>query len=253
MGAVGRNRLIYSAPFSGMQADLVGPISVKEYVNQRAIRKIWLLTGICHFSRFISVIVVESLSKESILNALKLHSLMFGVSREIETDFGTNFSAARQTLEEEQIVDEDVRKISQALKSDGITLIQRSPKAPFIQCGIERANSMIKKILPGKKMTIFQLILVLEFVMFHVNRRPIGVTTTLEHIRPADKLPVWSQSDPATTMKECTKVVAAAKQEFLDKWNVLYKLSILKQGKWTSSNHNLAIGDVVLILSLIHI
>ena len=109
---------------------------------------------------------------------------------------------------------------------------------------------MIKKILPGKKMTIFQLILVLEFVMFHVNRRPIGVTTTLEHIRPADILPVWSQSDPATTMKECTKVVTAAKQEFLDKWNVLYKLSILKQGKWFSSNHNLAIGDIVLITDL---
>ena len=29
MGAVGRNRLTYSAPFSGMQADLVGPISIK--------------------------------------------------------------------------------------------------------------------------------------------------------------------------------------------------------------------------------
>ena len=40
MGAVGRNRLTYSAPFSGMQADLVGPISVKEYVNQRATRKV---------------------------------------------------------------------------------------------------------------------------------------------------------------------------------------------------------------------
>ena len=35
MGAVGRNRLTYSAPFSGMQADLVGPMSIKKYVNQR--------------------------------------------------------------------------------------------------------------------------------------------------------------------------------------------------------------------------
>ena len=46
---------------------------------------------------------------------------------------------------------------------------------PFIQGGIERANAMMKRILPGKKMTIFQLILVLEFVMFHINRRPLYV------------------------------------------------------------------------------
>ena len=176
MGAVGRNRLPYSNLFSGMQADLIGPMSIKEYVNQKGTRKIWLLTGVCHFSRYISVTVVESLSKESILNALKLHSLRFGVSKEIQTDFGTNFSAAKETLEAEQIMDEDIKRIYQALKSDGISLIQRSPKAPFIQGGIERANSMIKKILPGKKMTIFQLILLCEFVMFHVNRRPIGAT-----------------------------------------------------------------------------
>ena len=147
-------------------------------------------------------------------------------------------------------MDEDIKRISQALKSDGISLIQRSPKAPFIQGGIERANSMIKKILPGKKMTIFQLILLCEFVMFHVNRRPIGATSTLEHIRPADILPVWSQTNPATTMKECTKVVAAAKEEFLERWNELYKLSILRQGKWFNANHTLMIGDIVLITDL---
>ena len=236
MGAVGRNRLTYSAPISVMQAHLVGPISIKVYVNERGTRKIWLLTGVFHFSHYISLTVVESLSKESILNALKLHSLRFGVSREIQTDFGTNFGAAKETIEAEQIMDDDIKRISQE-RSDGISLIQRSLKAPFIQGGIERANSMIKKILPGKKMTIFQLILLCEFVMFHVNRRPIGATSPLEHIRPADILPVWSQTNPATTMKECTKVVAAAKDEFLERWNELYKLSVRVSG-WRQSFDN---------------
>ena len=45
----------------------------------------------------------------------------------------------------------------------------------FTQGRIERANVMIKRTLPGKKMTIFQLILVLEFVIFHINRRPLYV------------------------------------------------------------------------------
>ena len=56
--------------------------------------------------------------------------------------------------------------ISQALKSDGISMVQRSPKAPFIPGGIERAYSIIKKISTEKRMTIFQQILLCEFVSY---------------------------------------------------------------------------------------
>ena len=43
MGAVGRNILTYRAPFAGMQADLVGPVFIKEFVNQRGTRKVFAL------------------------------------------------------------------------------------------------------------------------------------------------------------------------------------------------------------------
>ena len=36
------------------------------------------------------------------------HSLRFGASKEIQTDFGTNFSAAKETLEAEQIMNKYV-------------------------------------------------------------------------------------------------------------------------------------------------
>ena len=51
-------------------------------------------------------------------------------------------------------------------------------------------------------------------------------------------------------MKECTKVVEAVKQEFLERWNELYKLSVLRQGKRFNANHTLMIGDIVLITDL---
>ena len=98
------------------------------------------------FTILAAISVSQSLRKVSVssehtqFNALKMHLLHFGVSKEMQTDFGTNFSAAKETLEAEQIMDEDIKRIYQALKSNGISLIQRSPKAPFIQVGIERSN-----------------------------------------------------------------------------------------------------------------
>ena len=168
MGTIGSKRLTYNAPFKAIQADLVGPLQIKEYVNTRGTRKVWLLTAICHYSRYITVTVVDSLSRESILNALKMHFLRFGQSTTMETDFGTNFSAAKSILESEDLIgNDDIKRISETLKSEGVTLIQRTPKAPFIQGSIERANSLIKKILPGKQMTVFQLVLICEVIMYY--------------------------------------------------------------------------------------
>jgi hypothetical protein len=43
-GAVDKNRLTYNQPFRGMQADLIGPLQVKEFVNARgSMIQIWLI------------------------------------------------------------------------------------------------------------------------------------------------------------------------------------------------------------------
>jgi hypothetical protein len=118
MGQVGEKRLNCSAPFTSSQADLIGPYSVKEYFNTRGTRKLWLLVSICNFSRFISLTPVESLSKDSILLAFENHFRRFGRSESIETDLGTNFSAAKSDLQNEETVEEDaVREITQSLKA----------------------------------------------------------------------------------------------------------------------------------------
>ena len=85
------------------------------------------MVSVCNFSRFISLTPVESLSKESILNALENHFHRFGRSVSIETDLGTNFSAAKSDLESEESLEENVVvEITQSLKSSGVSLIQRA-------------------------------------------------------------------------------------------------------------------------------
>ena len=179
MGQVGDRRLNCNAPFVSSQADLIGPYLVKEFYNSRGTRKMWILVTICNFSRFISLTPIESLSKTSILNAFESHFLRFGRSLSIETDLGSNFTAAKSDLEAADSLDAtDIVEISQNLKSSGVSLIQRVARL-WIQGGIERANQVVKKIFPEKRLTVFQTLNIIEYIQHVINQRPIGLSTTL--------------------------------------------------------------------------
>ena len=149
MGRIQSDRLNVSAPFAKIQSDLIGPLLVKDFANERKNRKIWIRTSICHYSRYISLMPVESLSKASILNTFKAHFLRFGQTQLIETDWGTNFVAARADMITEDTLDkEDVKEITENLKSEGIELTLHVPKTPWITGGVERRNQIVKKVLP---------------------------------------------------------------------------------------------------------
>ena len=180
MGQVGDRRLNCNAPFVNSQADLIGPYLVKEFYNSRGTRKMWILVTICNFSRFISLTPIESLSKTSILNAFESHFHRFCRSLSIETDLGTNFTAAKSDLEAaESLEANDVAEITQNLKSSGVSLIQRAARSPWIQGSIERANQIVKKIFPEKRLTVFQTLNIIEYIQHVINQRPIGLSTTL--------------------------------------------------------------------------
>ena len=255
MGQVSDLRLKSTYPFESMQTDLVGPYFLKDYVNQRNTRKCWLLTCIDHFSRYITVTVVEGLNKENIINSLKAHFHRYGKSTRIECDFGTNFVSAKNLLESsgvdahEKVESSDIKHITQEMQSAGEKLIQRAPRAPFIQGGIERANAMIKHLIPRKRMTIFQLLNFLEYAQHHINKRPIGLNTSMENITPSNIIPVWSNIFPGS-LHGCSRAIEDARTEFTQKWRDLYHGCILRQQKWRSSTHNLQRGDIVLIMDL---
>ena len=79
------------------------------------------------FSRYISLLPVESLSKVHILDAFRRHFLRYGESKLIECDFGWNFSSARTDLEgqnESFIHEDDVKEVTESLKTQGVKLSQ---------------------------------------------------------------------------------------------------------------------------------
>ena len=139
-----------------------------------------------------------------------------------------------------------MKEVAQELKSTGVQLIQRAAKAAFIQGSVERANQIVKRIFPEKRLTVFQLLNVV------INRRPIGNSSTLECVRPADVIPIWSKLQPSESLvRNCSQVIADALREFRRKWEQLYMSCVLRQKKWMASNHTLEVGDLVLITDLL--
>jgi hypothetical protein len=49
LGAVSMDRLSYNAPFKSIQGDLIGPLNIKEFVNTRGTRKVWILSAYATF------------------------------------------------------------------------------------------------------------------------------------------------------------------------------------------------------------
>ena len=148
MGHVGqRQQVRMFCESSG--SDFAGPFLMTNPVNRRATRKYYLMVSICNMSRYITIIVVENLTKSAILKAIQQHKFRFGETKEILSDKETNYTRAQRMLQEEkeesltQSVMDDVKR---ELKSAGTEIITRVARAPWIQGSQERAISTIKKL-----------------------------------------------------------------------------------------------------------
>ena len=258
MGALGLKRLIPSKPFTYCQMDLAGPVFVKGFVHQRQKRKAWILVGICDYTRMISLTMVESLSKEHLLAAIKSHFSRYGKSKRIESDLGTNFVATKKILEDENSVnDGDLKHLTEELKSEGCSMIQRCARSPFIQGSAEHAVKLTKKALKQYKssLTTFNWINLLEKTMNILNLRPIGAKTTGEILCPAD---IHSFSTGVNDTIEANihegntsayyKQTLDLLEDFKKQWFKLYYKTLIQQRKWIDKNNVLEPEDLVLVI-----
>ena len=241
--------------------DLSGPHFVKDYANQKAPkRKCYILVTICCYTRAISLGMLKSLSKEHLMCGIEAQFARYGKSKTIESDFGTNFTSLATNIQEKEANDA-LKFIELELQSKGCSLIQRSPKAPWIQGSAEHSVKLMKQSLKVFKspMNTFKWTQTLERVMNIVNRRPIGMKTSMEVITPADLNPYHSGVEGTIESDISTGNIGAYYQlqmenieMFKNKWLELYQRSILAQKKWTEHHNNIEENDLVLILDMVN-
>ena len=166
---------------------------------------------------------------------------VWGPPDTIHADFGTNYVGIKADLGEVDRLDHDqIQQVLLGLQSQGTQLIQKSPKAPWVQGSAENAVKLCKKVIP-KRITcsVFQWLRLMDFTEFTLNNRPIGIQSDLEVLTPNSYKSVHFNSTPTTHPGDYTIELANAKEK--------YNGTILQQNKWTDTTADFALGDLVLV------
>ena len=239
-----------------MCSDFSGPYMLCNPVNRRATIKYWLMVSICNMSRYITIMVVENLTKIAILKTIQQHKYRFGETKRIYSDRGTNYVAAQKALREdsEDFVSESVMEdVKKELRSTGTEIVTRAARAPWIQGSSERAIGTVKKLWPKVKMGWSEVLYLAERVMYLVNSRPLSMSNLGVSLSPNDLKPIMGEtalSEKKINFLDGYQSLQNTIKQFERNWEITYQLSITRMKKWMQDSVSLSVGDLILCTSI---
>ena len=251
MGYVGENRSPKSRNFmESMVSDYCGPFKMKSVTNERTKTKFWLMLNTCNYTRFVTLTLVESLSKESLLKAILKHRNRWGFTSEIFSDYGSNYtSAAKAMMEEsEEVVDKDVmEQVKNSLKRYSVTMRLRCPKNSWAQGSAERMIQVVKKLWPKDTVLKWhETDFLIEEIMKKINDRPLTLSTSMKSLCPNDLRPCFNHGESKSAdfqlmYGDLQKTI----QRFHENFDETYAASLIAMKKWLQDSHTLQPGDLV--------
>ena len=134
-------------PYFTSYADCWGPVKVR--LKRGHCIKAWVLSLTCVWSRHFSMTLLTDLSSDSFLSGiLAITGLLGGaIPQYLYSDFGTNITSLRK-LEGEDVSEEQndkmMRNMKATFRSNNISLLLSSPRAPWRQGLVERLHSTLK-------------------------------------------------------------------------------------------------------------
>lgn len=259
MGDLPVERTESTPPFTYVGMDCFGPIYVKD--GRKELKRYGLiLTCLC--SRAIHIEVVDDLSTDAFLNALRAFIAIRGNVRQLRCDRGTNFIGAQREL-----ADLMKEMNQEKVKALGCEFLMIPPSASHMGGIWERQIRTIRSVLSAildqsaKRLDSTSLRTLLYEVMAIVNSRPLSIEhlsdpTGPEPLTPNHILTMKStivQPPPGEFMKEDLYLqkrwrrVQYLANEFWIRWRKEYLLNLQPRQKWNVHRRNLKINDVVLL------
>ncbi|XP_067949851.1 uncharacterized protein [Watersipora subatra] len=262
MGDLPQTRVEPSPPFTHVGVDCFGPYTVKD---RRTELKRWGLLITCMYSRAVHIEILEAMSADSFINAIRRCICIRGGIKTIYCDNGTNFVGADNELAKEFETMNCTLKA--ALKDEMIEFKFNAPGASHAGGAWERQTRTIKGVLNGMittykgRMTTESLRTAFYESMSTVNSRPLTVDNlykpneiviTPNHLitmkpRQAPLLPGEFDKQEIYGRKQWRKVQMFA-EEFWTEWKAGYIANITKRQKWTQVKWQIQAGDLVLIV-----
>ncbi len=171
-----RERLdVNNPPFTHMAMDGLGPVYVKTEDGEKI--KKWLLVMCCYVVRAINIEILDDLSADSFVSALRLQFAEFGLPKTIRLDnLRAHVKAAHQieSLMATQIFD----SVQQKFRSSGIKFSYSAVGQPSTNGIIERCvrtvKDVLKKTLKNRLLNRQELHLFIKEARRTINSRPLA-------------------------------------------------------------------------------
>ena len=128
--------------FEKISCDVFGPIPVK---SGRKERKCWALLCTCMTTRGVHIELLESLSTDSLINAIRRVAARRGEIRQVRSDNGTNMCGADRELRE-ALSELDSEELQRAARPHGIDWVFNPPHGSHFSGSVERQIRSVRKI-----------------------------------------------------------------------------------------------------------
>lgn len=251
-------RMEATPPFTYSGMDCFGPFYVKE--RRKDIKRYGLLFT-CMCSRAIHIEVLEDLSMDCFLNALRCFISIRGNVSQLHCDQGTNFVGAKnEFLNLTQATKEKAKEL-------GISFIFNPPASSHMGGVWERQIRTIRNVLrsildqSASSLDTSSLRTFMYETMAIVNSRPLTVECINDPVGPEPLTPnhiltmksTVISPPPGEFVKEDLylqkrwKRVQYLTNVFWTRWRKEYLLNLQQRSKWNKTRRNTKINDIVLL------
>jgi len=267
-----KERVWNMEPFTGTGVDLTGALTVKSEADHSINIKVYIALFTCTSSRAVHLEVVEDLSADKFLDALRRFSNRKSTPRIIFSDNATNFQSSAAIIRKLM----ESQSVSDFCSGRGIEwrfIVKRAPwHGGFWERLIGLTKSTLKKVIGKNRITEGQLRTIITDVEAALNDRPLTYVSTeksdSEPITPShllfgrriipfpmDNPPEWDEDEDPTFTLTTTNLVATAQlkskviHDFMARWKHEY-LSALREFQQHTSGKNRDViqpGDVVIV------
>ncbi|XP_070070495.1 uncharacterized protein [Drosophila takahashii] len=274
MGSLPANRVQPNPAFHTTGVDCCGPFYHKAEVRNKAPHKCYIAVFVCFSTKAAHLEVVQDLTTDSFIAALRRFISLRGSPRTIWSDNATNFVGAKSELAELKelfLSEQHTRSISSVCLADGIDWKFIPPRAPHFgglwEAAVKSAKFHFYRVVGASILAIDELRTLAYEISAILNSRPLCPISenaeNLEVLTPAHFLKGSSftkfpEPDITHLREGCLsrwQRVTQMQQHFWKRWSILLKEDNVPPLRWQLGRIEEVIpgGDGVIRVAMVRV
>lgn len=254
MGQLPSVRVNAARPFLNTGVDYCGPFYVRDRVRRNSKQyKSYVAIFVCMATKALHIELVEDLSTETFISALKRFMSRRGKVQNLYSDNGRNFVGADHELQKLFKSEEFKRNVLESATAERIVWHFISARSPHFdglwESAVRSMKLHLKRTIGNASLTVIEMITVLAQVETILNSRPLTPLSDdpmdLKALTPGNFLigenlmayPEPDLQEVALNRLSRWQHVEQIKQHFWTRWQKEYLSTCQQRSKWKTDTH----------------